>query len=205
VLLEPMECILNGLDQHGWVSVPGCMNHDDSIRLAQECLASCENGDFVSAGVGRGQGLEVRESIRQDRVKWIQPGEESVEQKIYLAKVDGMRLAINERFFFGLFDFECHFAMYPEGGFYKAHLDRHAGSGARIVTVILYLNQHWQPGDGGELKLWTTAGSREGGYALIEPRLGTMVFFMAGDFWHEVMPTAKPRMSITGWFRRCET
>jgi SM-20-related protein len=94
-----MECILNGLDQHGWVSVPGCMNHDDSIRLAQECLASCENGDFVSAGVGRGQGLEVRESIRQDRVKWIQPGEESVEQKIYLAKVDGMRLAINERFF----------------------------------------------------------------------------------------------------------
>jgi SM-20-related protein len=205
VLLEPMECILNGLDQHGWVSVPGCMNHDDSIRLAQECLASCENGDFVSAGVGRGQGLEVRESIRQDRVKWIQPGEESVEQKIYLAKVDGMRLAINERFFFGLFDFECHFAMYPAGGFYKAHLDRHAGSGARIVTVILYLNQHWQPGDGGELKLWTTAGSREGGYALIEPRLGTMVFFMAGDFWHEVMPTAKPRMSITGWFRRCET
>ena len=197
--------MLNGLDQHGWVSMPGCMNHDDSIRLARECQASCDNGDFVSAGVGRGQGLEVRENIRQDRVKWIQPGEESVEQEIYLAKLEGMRLAINERFFLGLFDFEGHFAIYPEGGFYKPHLDRHAGSGARIVTVILYLNQHWQPGDGGELKLWTTSGSRDGAFELIEPRLGTMVCFMAGDFWHEVMPAVKPRMSITGWFRRCET
>jgi len=28
------------------------------------------------------------------------------------------------------------------------------------------------------------------------------VCFMAGDFWHEVLPAKKTRMSITGWFRR---
>jgi SM-20-related protein len=28
------------------------------------------------------------------------------------------------------------------------------------------------------------------------------VCFMAGDFWHEVLPAKKTRMSITGWFRQ---
>ena len=95
-----------------------------------------------------------------------------------------------------------HFAIYPEGAFYKAHLDRHAGTTDRLVTVILYLNPDWQAGDGGELKLWTTVGEKSGEFELIEPRMGTLVCFMAGDFWHEVMPAKKTRMSITGWFRQ---
>ena len=90
-----------------------------------------------------------------------------------------------------LFTFEGHFAIYPEGTFYTAHLDRHAGTSDRVVTTILYLNPDWQPGDGGELKLWTTSGDKTGAFILIEPRLGTLVCFMAGDFWHEVLPTKK--------------
>ena len=62
--------------------------------------------------------------------------------------------------------------------------------------------EDWQPGDGGELKLWTKPGEKEGPFALIEPRIGTLVCFLAGDYWHEVMPARKTRMSITGWFRR---
>ena len=30
----------------------------------------------------------------------------------------------------------------------------------------------------------------------------TLVRFLAGDHWHEVLPTGKSRMSLTGWFRR---
>lgn len=133
---------------------------------------------------------------------WLHPGGASVEQEIYLAKLETLRLALNQRFFLGLFEFEGHFAIYPEGAFYSAHLDRHAGTSDRIVTAILYLNQHWQPGDGGELKLWTTPEGREGAFELIEPRMGTLVCFLAGDFWHEVLPAIKTRMSITGWFRQ---
>jgi SM-20-related protein len=50
------------------------------------------------------------------------------------------------------------------------------------------------------LKLWTTAGRQEGGFELIEPRLGTLVCFLSGDYWHEVLPAARSRMSITGWY-----
>jgi SM-20-related protein len=146
--------------------------------------------------------VEIREDIRRDQVLWLQPGDFSVEQEIYLTRLETLRLALNQRFFLGLFEFEGHFAIYPEGAFYKAHLDRHAGTTDRIVTVILYLNPDWQAGDGGELKLWTAVGEKSGKFELIEPRMGTLVCFMAGDFWHEVLPAKKARMSITGWFRQ---
>jgi SM-20-related protein len=143
----------------------------------------------------------IHEEIRRDEVLWLQAGAASVEQAVYLAWLETLRLALNRRLFLGLFEFEGHFAIYSEGAFYKAHLDRHKGTGDRIVTTILYLNPDWATGDGGELKLWTTSGEKEGAFELIEPRMGTLVCFMAGEFWHEVLPAHKTRMSVTGWFR----
>jgi SM-20-related protein len=197
-----MKQILMDLERSGWATLPGCFGAADSLRLRQECQDSCEIGAFRPAGVGRGAGLSVRPEIRSDHVLWLESADASVEQQLYLAWLELLRLALNQRFFLGLFDFEGHFAIYPEGAFYKAHLDRHAGTSGRIVTTILYLNPHWQPGDGGELKIWTTCGEKTGAFVLIEPRLGTMVCFLAGDFWHEVLPAVKTRMSITGWFRQ---
>jgi SM-20-related protein len=201
VLFNPVEEIMNAVGRKGWAVVPSCFADTDSMRLMHECEMACENGDFRRGGVGRGNTLEIREDIRRDQVMWLQPGDESVEQKIYLSWLEDLRLALNQRYFLGLFEFEGHFAIYPQGAFYKPHLDRHAGTSDRIVTVILYLNPHWQPGDGGELKLWTTVGERGDTFELIEPRMGTMVCFFAGDFWHEVLPAKKTRMSITGWLK----
>ena len=194
--------MLNAIDQFGWATMPGCLDRADSLRLRTECCEANERGDFKRAGVGRGLDLRVREDIRRDEVMWLQTGAASAEQMVYLAKLELLRLALNQRFFLGLFEFEGHFAIYPEGAFYKAHLDRHAGTNDRIVTIILYLNPDWQSGDGGELKLWTTPEGKAGAFILIEPRMGTLVCFMAGDFWHEVLPATKTRMSITGWFRQ---
>lgn len=110
-------------------------------------------------------------------------------------------MELNRSLYLGLVDFEGHFAVYPKGGFYKAHLDRHRETSDRIVSVILYLNADWKPGDGGELKLWITPGNKEGDFIIIEPRMGTLVCFLSEDFWHEVLPAEKTRASITGWFR----
>jgi Rps23 Pro-64 3,4-dihydroxylase Tpa1-like proline 4-hydroxylase len=138
--LQAVEEITNGIEQQGWAVVAGCLAKEASLRLIQECEESCKNGDFRRAGVGRGKALEVREDIRRDQVKWLEPGDGAVEQGSYLAWLENLRLALNQRFFLGLFEFEGHFAIYPEGAFYKPHLDRHAGTSDRIVTVILYLN-----------------------------------------------------------------
>ena len=197
-----MDELLKAMELHGWATIPAYLGPLVFSGLRSECQAAWENGKFHLAGVGRGAGLKVREDIRGDEVMWLDPEIESKEQRGYFAVMETLRLAMNRRFFLGLDNFEGHFAIYPEGAFYKAHLDRHAGTTNRIVTVILYLNPDWQPGDGGELKLWTTAGDRAGDSILIEPRMGTMVSFMSGEFWHEVMPANKSRMSITGWLRQ---
>lgn len=197
-----MREFLNHMERFGWAVMPGCLATTESRRLRTECGDAHEAGGFHRAGVGRGQTLEVREEIRRDHVMWLNPDGVEPEQVAWLAWLELLRLALNERFFLGLFRFEGHFAIYPAGAFYKAHLDRHAGTSDRMVTTILYLNEGWRPGDGGELKLWTTAGDRAGLFVLIEPRMGTMVSFLAGDHWHEVLPAVKTRMSITGWFLR---
>ena len=202
MLLERMDDLMETMDRQGWAATPGYLAHFDSCGLRDECRSAWEKGGFHRAGVGRGVGLGVREEIRSDQVMWLDPATDSAGQTDYLTQLETVRLAFNQRFFLGLFDFECHFAVYPEGAFYAAHLDRHTGTSERIVTVILYLNEDWQPGDGGELKLWTDSGERTGAFTLIEPRMGTMVCFMSGEYWHEVLPAGKPRLSITGWFRQ---
>jgi SM-20-related protein len=202
MLLSPVEEFLNAIERVGWAVMPMSLALEAGHHLKDECAARHQLGDFRRAGVGRGETLQVREDIRRDEVMWLETGEASVHQNIYLAGLETLRLALNQRFFLGLFDYEGHFAIYPEGAFYKAHLDRHAGTSDRIVTIILYLNDGWKTGDGGELKIWTSPAGREGCYEIIEPRMGTMVCFMAEDFWHEVLPATKSRMSITGWFRQ---
>lgn len=181
--------------------VPEFVSPVEGRQLAEESRARWEEGEFRQAGVGRGAQRVIREDIRRDHVLWLRPGETTPAQRRYLDRLEALRQAINARLFLGLFEFEGHFAVYPEGAFYKAHLDRHQQTQDRVVTVILYLNEDWQPGDGGQLRIWTTPGDREGAFELVEPRMGTLVVFLAGDYWHEVLPARRTRMSVTGWFR----
>jgi SM-20-related protein len=200
-LSEPVDDI----QRSGWCVLPGFLEREVAEELSAESRAAWEEGEFRRAGVGRGKDFVVREDVRTDHVMWLRDGEMTVCQERYLMRLEELRVALNRGLFLGLMDFEGHFAVYPEGGFYKPHLDRHRDTSDRIVTVILYLNPGWEPGDGGELRIWTTPGDREGDYRIIEPRLGTLVCFLAGDHWHEVLPARKTRASITGWFRaaRC--
>jgi SM-20-related protein len=181
--------------------LPGFLEKAVAEELSVESLAAWKEGEFRRAGVGKGKRLVIREDVRSDHVMWLRDGEITLCQQRYLDRLEDLRVALNRRLFLGLMDFEGHFAVYPEGGFYKPHLDRHRETTDRILTVILYLNPDWEPGDGGELRIWTTPGEREGDFELIEPRMGTLVCFLAEDYWHEVLPAKRTRASITGWFR----
>src|SRR5690606_40913567 len=83
------------------------------------------------------------------------------------------------------------------GAGYSRHLDRFKDNPLRTVSVVLYLNSQWQPGDGGELRLHLPEGSVD-----VAPRAGTLAVFMSDSILHEVLPARRQRASLVGWFRR---
>lgn len=201
-VVQVVKEILAAMVEQGWAESPQFYDLADCRELRDECLVDAELSPMRQAAVGKGQGRGIHEEIRNDAIHWLSRDSRAPQQSRYVQKMERLRMQLNEHCFLGLFDFQSHFALYPEGGFYKAHRDQHAHATNRVVTVILYLNQTWQPGDGGELRIWTTPGAAKGPSVLIEPRMGTMVCFLSDDYWHEVLISQKPRMSITGWFLR---
>jgi SM-20-related protein len=190
--------IVAALAEPGWCVVPDYLSATETANLRDECLAAQNHGDFHPAGVGRGV-AEVRSEIRGDQVLWVDEALAGPALKNTLARLETLRLAVNQHLFLGLFDVELHFAIYPPGAGYRRHLDRFQDDDRRTLTIILYLNENWTDADGGLLHFWPDASEN---ILEIEPAGGTLVTFLSDRFWHEVAPARKTRLSLTGWFRR---
>lgn len=192
------QAIADALAEPGWCVVPDYLSAEEVAALRGECLSAHAAGTFHRAGVGSGH-AEVRSEIRGDQVLWIDEAKAGPALQTALTKLEALRLEVNRNLFLGLFDVELHFAAYPPGAGYRRHLDRFQDDDRRTLTVILYLNQDWQPENGGVLRFWP----EDTGDALeIAPLGGTLVTFLSERFWHEVTPAQRQRLSLTGWFRR---
>ena len=156
-----------------------------------------DRAQFHSAGIGREQAHQVNPFVRRDRIRWLPADHEPA--SFYLDWTSRLRLRLNRELFLGLFDYECHYAHYPKGAFYKKHVDAFRGVSNRRLTTILYLNPNWQPGDGGELVMYESDDNAE--LLRVTPALGTMVLFLSDEFPHEVLPAKRSRYSLTGWYR----
>lgn len=168
--------------------------------LTQRLLARCQDSEpsrFHAAGIGRGRAARQIERIRGDRIRWFDATDHT--DMAYLAWMEELRLGLNAALFLGLFDYECHYAIYGAGAGYAKHSDVLNGARKRILSTVLYLNAGWQAGDGGQLRLFDPAGV--GIVATIQPVFGTMVIFLSEVFPHQVLTAIHPRRSIAGWFR----
>lgn len=201
-----LEVIVNALEKEGWCVVPGFLEAPLWRALAAEAREMYAGGDFRHAGVGRNQDFMIRPEIRNDRVLWLDPALPTRLQSEYLRRMEWLRQRINRELQLGLFGFESHYAMYPAGSFYRRHLDQFRGAGHRTVSCILYLNDDWRPEDGGALRIYLpladqAAAPVETHFDLL-PEGGSLVVFLSAGFEHEVLPAARERLSITGWFFR---
>jgi SM-20-related protein len=198
---DTCERIAMRLAEAGWCVTPDFI----SPRLVEQLCAEAESirdaGGFRPAGVGRGAGLEVRTEVRTDRVSWLEPLTAGAAARQYLLMLEELRLAINRELLLGLFDFEGHLAIYPPGSYYRKHLDQFRDMGSRTVTCVLHLNRDWTAADGGQLRLYTDPQD-PAHHEEIPPLGGRLVTFFSARFLHEVLPTRRSRISLTGWFRR---
>lgn len=186
-------------DEGYWVADNALPNHLLTDLLVQ--FNRTQSQGFKAAGIGRQTDFQLQDTIRSDKIQWLEPTTETSAE--FLQWMDSLREGINRRLYLGLFDYESHFAFYAVGAFYKKHLDvfrntRTQGPN-RVLSTVLYLNEDWQPDDGGELLIY----AEDSDYLIkkISPTFGRMVIFLSEKFPHEVLPARRERKSIAGWYR----
>jgi len=169
----------------------------DLLQLLQSAARLHLQTAGQPAGVGRGDAHAIDESVRRDRIHWLQGAD--VASAGFLAAMEQLRQQLNQELFLGLFRYECHYASYAPGAFYRRHRDAFRGERNRKLSTVFYLNNDWQPQDGGELVIYHDDEQRV--VERVKPLANRLVLFLSEEFPHEVLPSTRERFSIAGWFR----
>lgn len=191
-----IDLIATQLETTGYLVLQQALDAELIAALATRCHAE-DKQRFRAAHIGRGADKQHISRIRGDVISWLEDQDET--DRTFLAQMENLRRGLNERLFLGLFDYECHYAIYAAGTGYAKHLDVLQGKKNRILSTVLYLNENWQEGDGGELDVYDASG--ETIIATVQPRLGTMIIFLSETFPHAVRLSNTTRRSMAGWFR----
>jgi SM-20-related protein len=197
-LVRAVDRTCEDVAERGFAVTPRFVSRRLVAALAGELRRRAAAGAFRPAGIGRGANRVERNDIRGDRISWLDAHALSAPERSLWNALEGLRSALNARMFLGLFSLEAHYAVYPPGAFYARHLDRFRDDGARVLSWVLYLNEHWSPDDGGALRIHVGESDAHD----VRPEGGTLACFIADGFEHEVLPAKRERLSIAGWFRR---
>ena len=184
------------LAEYGYAIFPGLLRPSfvGEVRAEMEWLR--EAGDFQPANVGKGAATQHAPETRGDGTCWLEPAALSPVQAKLARLLEGVREHLNISHFLGLWDWEGHYAIYPEGAFYHRHLDRFASDSRRTVSIVFFFNSGWTAKDGGALRLDLPSGPCD-----VSPAGGTAVFFLSDRIPHAVLRTSRDRFSFAGWFR----
>ena len=197
---DVLELISDRIGRDGWVAIPSFIVPGMVAALGEECSRLAAQGSFHDAAIGSGADRQIAGDVRADQILWLEQSGSSEAQKECLDRFEEMRLKLNRELQLGLFEFECHFARYTPGAFYRKHLDQFSRDSRRRLSIILYLNSNWQSEDGGELRFYLE-GAPVSRHVDIRPDGGTLVLFLSDRFPHEVLPAKRERLSMTGWFK----
>jgi SM-20-related protein len=155
------------------------------------------NVELKLAGIGQNQDFQQDSSYRKDKIHWLEPDTMDISERAFFQLMDSWVEFLNRTCFTGISSYEFHYALYEEGSYYRRHLDQFAHNDSRVFSMILYLNEDWKDGDGGELVIY-----KENESITISPSNQKMVFFDSSVLEHEVLATHVPRKSLTGWLKR---
>lgn len=194
--------VINDLVEDGYSVVQNALAPTTIEQLKLFAQAGRAAGKFKPATIGKNQHHHRDDQVRGDHSWWIddwaaQPALEEMRVVVATIMADAHR-----ELYLPTQRFEGHFAVYPPGTGYRAHLDQHAGSRDRHISVVLYLSD-LEPNDGGELKIHNTL-KQPAANLIITPRSGTLVAFLSAKILHEVLATHKERWSLSGWIRNAE-
>ena len=199
------EPLIDGMLERGYGVVDTFLTPDEQTALRQRLHERHDAGQFRAAGIGRaaeGTGqATVEKAIRGDEILWLDAATATPEETAFLTRMEQFIAYLNQTCYLGLRDAELHYARYPAGTFYKRHLARFRTDSKRKLSVITYLNDNWQPTDGGQLAIYVPQPDGAEQTVHLDPLGGRLVCFDSGLLEHEVLPATRDRLSLTGWLR----
>ncbi len=195
------EKIISDLMEQQYSIVEDFFNLTEVEELRNSLLHKYEEDNFKKAAIGNRTNEVVAKSIRGDFILWLNEAEAAETEKAFFRRINDFVQYLNRTCFMGILFKEFHYALYPEGTFYKRHLDTFQNDDRRKLSMVCYLNeQDWQPEYGGELVIYTEENGVEVPKT-IYPFPGRMVIFESQILEHEVKPVKTERLSITGWLK----
>jgi len=188
------ETIADNLANEGYAIVDNFLSDKETEQLIQ--LDEFQHGllHMRKAGIGQQTDFRINESIRGDYIRWIDKSVAVPQVKVYIDRINDMMRYINRTLFLSLKDIELHMTVYPAGAYYKRHLDQFKPGDHRKLSAICYLNKDWTDDLGGQLRMYLKRGIHD-----VLPLAGRVVVFRSDSIEHEVLPSKKERLSITGW------
>ena len=169
--------------------------------LRQSLIEKHEEDAFKKAAIGNRVNEIIVKSIRGDVILWIDEVIANEAEMLFFNKINSLINYLNKTCFLGILHKEFHYALYPEGTYYKRHIDTFQNDDRRKLSIVCYLNEDgWLPENGGELVLYLNENGEEI-EKIIYPFPGRVVIFESQIIEHEVKPVNKERLSITGWLK----
>ncbi|WP_150466996.1 2OG-Fe(II) oxygenase [Francisella sp. SYW-9] len=189
------ERVINDYLNEGYCIIDNWLDTFETTFLRSELNMLNESDSFRKSAIGNRLNESLERSIRNDFIYWL---DEAKYAQIFFSKINNFIEYINKTCFAGIVTKEFHYAIYPQGSFYKKHIDTFQNDYRRTISIVCYLNQVWQPSFGGQLKLYLTDKNLE-----IFPTNGKIILFDSKTIEHEVLPvlTENKRLSITGWLK----
>lgn len=174
---------------------------EEVALLRKSLLKKFEENNFRKSAIGNLANEQIVDAVRGDFILWLDEENADEAERMYFNRINDFVQYLNRTCFLGIQDKEFHYALYPEGTFYKRHLDTFQNDSRRKLSMVCYLNEeHWQMDFGGELTIYQNEDNGEAEINIV-PEQGRMVIFESQVLEHEVKPVRKPRLSITGWLK----
>lgn len=164
------------------------------LKTAQDRL---QKAQFRPAALAATQ--KVTSQIRNDEIFWLDAKSNNLSgiESDFLDFLEKLRNELKNEMRVSLTEVECHYARYEAGHYYQKHRDTTSQNNKRVFSFVLYLNPNWKNEDGGQLMGY----ENEKTLFQMQPELGQLILFRS-DLEHEVKPTQRDRLSLTGWFRK---
>ena len=196
VAVDETDALAQALRERGACRIEGLPAVAATVVLRADLRKLQGETALTPAAIGQHARHVHRADIRGDSTLWLDDPRCGPGSRQFLAVLDSLRDALNQRLFQGLTSVEAHYAAYPSGTGYTRHRDRFREDDARVLSLVSYLNDDWRQGDRGALRLQLDDGAVD-----VMPSGGSSICFLS-ELEHEVLPATRERLSIAAWFRR---